>query len=479
MVDNSFGCPVAKKCGGCQLTNMSYEKQLSFKQAKVIKLMGRFGHVSEIIGMDDPYHYRNKVQAAFGVTRGGQIISGVYQSGTHRIVKVESCLIEDKKADEIIVFIRSLVRSFKLSVYNENTGRGFLRHVLVKRAFGTGEIMVVLVTGKEPFKSKNDFIKALLSRFSEITTVVQSVNDRYTSLVLGDAENVLYGDGYITDVLMGKKFRISARSFYQINYAGTGILYGKALDFAGLTGNERVLDAYSGVGTIGILAADRAGEVISVEMNRDAVRDAKVNAKINGVKNIKFFCADASDFLRELTLNGETVDVVIMDPPRAGSTPAFLQSVADSNAKKIVYVSCNPETLARDVGFLTRRNYKTCKIQPVDMFPHTNHVETVVSLVRKTPDMYADFKIDLDEQDLTASEANPTYEEIKDYIQEQYGVKVSSLYISYISQVKRKLGLEVGDAYNKPKTDKYKTPQCPPDKEEMIVAALKHFKMIK
>ena len=243
--------------------------------------------------------------------------------------------------------------------------------------------MVVLVTGKEPFKSKNDFIKALLSRFPEITTVVQSVNDRYTSLVLGEAENVLYGDGYITDVLMGKKFRISARSFYQINYAGTGILYGKALDFAGLTGNERVLDAYSGVGTIGILAADRAGEVISVEMNRDAVRDAKVNAKINGVKNIKFFCADASDFLRELTLNGETVDVVIMDPPRAGSTPAFLQSVADSNAKKIVYVSCNPETLARDVGFLTRRNYKTCKIQPVDMFPHTNHVECCVLLCRE------------------------------------------------------------------------------------------------
>ena len=383
MVDNSFTCPVAKKCGGCQLTNMSYEQQLSFKQAKVIKLLGRFCRVDEIIGMRDPYHYRNKVQAAFGVTRAGGVISGVYQSGTHKIVKTDSCLTEDKTADEIIVFIRSLVNSFKLSVYNENTGRGFLRHVLVKRAFGTGEIMVVLVTGREPFKSKNSFVKVLLNRFPAIKTVVQSVNDRFTSLVLGDTETVLYGNGYITDVLMGKKFRISARSFYQINYAGTEILYGKALEFAGLTGNETVMDAYSGVGTIGILASDRAGEVISVEMNRDAVRDAKVNAKLNGVGNISFYCADAAEFLREMTENGEKLDVVIMDPPRAGSTPVFLQSVAASAARKIVYVSCNPETLARDVGFLTRRGYKVQKIQPVDMFPHTVHVETVVLLSRK------------------------------------------------------------------------------------------------
>lgn len=382
MVDKSFDCPVAKKCGGCQLTNMSYEKQLSFKQAKVIKLMGRFGHVSEIIGMKNPFRYRNKVQAAFGVTRGGQIISGVYQSGTHKIVKVESCLIEDKTADDIIVYIRSLIRSFGLSVYNENTGRGFLRHVLVKRAFGTGEIMVVLVTGKEPFKSKNDFIKNLLNRFPKIKTVVQSVNDRFTSLVLGDRETVLYGDGYITDVLMGKKFRISARSFYQINYAGTEILYGKALDFAELTGSERVLDAYSGVGTIGILASDRAGEVISVESNRDAVRDAKINAKLNGVTNIKFFCADAAEFLREMTAENEAVDVIIMDPPRAGSSPVFLKSAVESNAAKIVYVSCSPETLARDVAFLTRHGYAVKKIQPVDMFPHTAHVETVVLLTR-------------------------------------------------------------------------------------------------
>lgn len=382
MVDKSFSCPAAKKCGGCQLTNMSYEQQLSFKQAKVIKLMGKFCHVSEIIGMDEPFHYRNKVQAAFGVTRGGQIISGVYQSGTHKIVKVDSCLIEDKKADEIIVFIRSLVKSFKLSVYNENTGRGFLRHVLVKRAFGTGEIMVVLVTGREPFKSKNDFVKALLARFPEITTVVQSINARFTSLVLGDTEIVLYGNGYITDKLMGKLFRISARSFYQINYAGTQKLYGKALEFAGLTGKERVVDAYSGVGTIGILASDGARQVISVELNKDAVRDARVNAKLNGVNNIDFYCADAADFLVEMSRRHEKVDVVIMDPPRAGSTPAFLKSIVAAEAEKIVYVSCAPDTLARDVNILVNNGYKVRNIQPVDMFPHTNHVETVCLLSR-------------------------------------------------------------------------------------------------
>lgn len=383
MVDKSFDCPVAKKCGGCQLTNMTYDKQLSFKQAKVIKLLGKYCRVSEIIGMDEPFHYRNKVQAAFGVTRSGQIISGVYQSGTHKIVKTDSCLIEDKTADEIIVFIRSLIKSFKLSVYNENTGRGFLRHILVKRAFGTGEIMVVLVTGNEPFKSKNGFLRVLLERFPDIKTVVQSINDRFTSLVLGDRETVLYGDGYITDKLMGKLFRISARSFYQINYAGTEKLYGKALEFAGLTGKERVIDAYSGVGTIGILASENAGEVISVELNKDAVRDARTNAAINGVKNIRFYCADAAEFLFDMSENGEKADVVIMDPPRAGSTPVFLKSVVKASADKIVYVSCNPETLARDLAFLTRNGYKVRKIQPVDMFPHTSHVETVVLMSRR------------------------------------------------------------------------------------------------
>lgn len=382
MKENIFPCAVAKKCGGCQLTNMTYEEQLSFKQAKVIKLLGRFGKVDNIIGMKEPYHYRNKVQAAFGRTRGGMIISGVYQSSTHNIVKIDSCYIEDKKADEIIVTIRELLKSFHLTVFDDRTGKGFLRHVLVKRAFGTGEIMVVLVTGTPVFKSKNDFCRALRKAHPEITTIVQNINNNYTSLVLGERELVLFGDGYITDELMGFKFRISPKSFYQINYEGTKQLYSKAMEYADISEDDVVVDVYAGVGTIGIIASPYAKEVISVELNKDAVRDAKINASINGVKNIRFFCADATEFLLEAAKENVKIDVVLMDPPRAGSTVQFMKSVCTLAPEKVVYVSCNPETLARDLTYFAKNGYKVKKIQPVDMFPHTNHVETVVLLSR-------------------------------------------------------------------------------------------------
>lgn len=378
-----FPCTVAKKCGGCQLTNMDYNQQLSFKQARVIKLLGRFGHVSEIIGMKDPYHYRNKVQAAFGRTKSGMIISGVYQSSTHNIVKVDSCLIEDKKADEIIVTVRELIRSFHLTVFDDRTGKGFLRHVLVKRAFGTGEIMVVLVTGTPVFKSKNDFCRELRRLHPEITTIVQNVNNNFTSLVLGEKETVLYGSGYITDELMGYKFRISPKSFYQINYEGTKVLYSKAMEFADFSKNDRVIDAYSGVGTIGMIASSYVKEVISVELNRDAVKDAKINAALNKIKNIRFFCADATEFLLTAAKENEKIDVVLMDPPRAGSTVPFMKSVCELSPEKVVYISCNPETLSRDIAYFLKNGYAVKKIQPVDMFPHTAHIETVVLLCRK------------------------------------------------------------------------------------------------
>ncbi len=383
MKDYVFPCSVAKKCGGCQLTNMPYDKQLSFKQSKVIKLLGKFCRVEEIIGMDDPYHYRNKVQAAFGQTKSGMIISGVYQSSTHNIVKVDSCLIEDIKADEIIVTVRELLKSFRLSVYNDRSGKGFLRHVLVKRAFGTGEIMVVLVTGTAEFKSKNNFCKALLKQHPEITTVIQNVNNNFTSLVLGDKEFVLYGDGYIVDELMGFKFRISPKAFYQINYKGTEILYGKALEFASVGNDDIVIDAYAGVGTIGIIASKYAKEVISVELNKDAVKDARINASVNRLKNIRFFCADATQFLLDAAKEKVNVDVVFMDPPRAGSTVSFMKSVCKLSPKKVVYISCNPETLARDLVYFSKNGYKVKKIQPVDMFPHTQHIETVVLLCKE------------------------------------------------------------------------------------------------
>ncbi len=382
MKDYIFPCSVAKKCGGCQLTNMSYDKQLSFKQSKEIKLLGKFCRVDEIIGMDDPYHYRNKVQAAFGQTKSGMIVSGVYQSSTHNIVKVDSCLIEDKKADEIIVSIRELLKSFKLSVYNDRNGKGFLRHVLVKRAFGTGEIMVVLVTGTTEFKSKNNFCRALLEKHPEITTIIQNVNNNFTSLVLGEKENILYGNGYIVDNLMGFKFRISPKAFYQINYKGTEILYGKAMEFADLSPDDVVIDAYSGVGTIGIIASRYAKEVICVELNSDAVKDARINASLNKLKNIRFYCADATQFLLDASKEKIDIDVVFMDPPRAGSTISFMKSVCKLAPGKVVYISCNPETLARDLVFFSKSGYKVKKIQPVDMFPHTQHIETVVLLCK-------------------------------------------------------------------------------------------------
>ena len=468
-------CPVFSKCGGCQLQNMTYDRQLSFKQAKCIKLLGRFGHVEEIIGMKEPVHYRCKVQAAFGRTRGGKIVSGVYQSSSHRIVLVDECMLENKKADKIIVDIRKLLTPFRLYPYDEDTGRGFLRHVLVRVGYHTGEIMVVLVTAVPQFTRKNDFIKELLKLHPEITTVVQNINPAHTSMVLGKDEKILFGRGYIEDTLCGCVFRISPTAFYQINPVQTEVLYNTAMEFAALTGNETVMDAYCGVGTIGLVASKQAKFVVGVELNPDSVKDAISNAKRNKAENIRFICGDAGEYAVQLAEDGEKADVLFMDPPRAGSDVKFMASAVKMAPKKIVYVSCNPETLARDLAYLVKNGYKVKKIQPVDMFPHTSHVETVVQLSRKRPDTYIDLKIDLDELDRTAAEAKPTYDEIKDYVFKNYGLKVSSL---YISQVKRKLGLEVGESYNKPKSADAKQPQCPEEKEKAIIEALKWFKMI-
>lgn len=382
-VGKGNACPLYKKCGGCQLQNMTYEQQLSFKQAKTIKYLGKFCHVEEIIGMAEPYHYRNKVQAAFGTTRGGKIISGVYQSSSHNIVLVDECKLEDRTADKIIVDIRNMLPKFKLTAYNEDTGRGFLRHVLVKRGFVTNEVMVVLVTGSSIFPGKKEFVKALLNAHEEITTIIWNINPAKTSLVLGKREEVLYGSGYIEDILCGKRFRISAKSFYQINPVQTEKLYSTAIDFASLTGKETVLDAYCGIGTIGLVAIDKAKQVIGVELNSDAVKDAIVNARLNSADNIRFYCADAGEFMTDMARAREKVDVVFMDPPRAGSDIPFLKSVVTLAPKKVVYVSCNVETQARDLIFLCRNGYSVKKIQPVDMFPHTSHVECVVMMSRK------------------------------------------------------------------------------------------------
>ena len=351
-------CKVAKKCGGCQYQGVPYEKQLSEKQKAVRQLMQPFCKTAEITGMQDPYHYRNKVHAVFARKKDGTIISGVYEEGTHRVVPVEACQIEDEKADAIINDIRGLLKSFKIKTYNEDTGYGLLRHVLIRRGFTTGEIMVVLVLGSPVMPSKNNFVKALRKLHPEITTVVLNVNDKRTSMVLGDRETTIYGKGYIEDVLCGLTFRISSKSFYQINPVQTEKLYGKAMELAGLTGKERVIDAYCGIGTIGMVAAKSAKEVIGVELNPDAVRDAIKNAKRNQMKNIRFYQDDAGRFMEKMAAKGEKADVVFMDPPRSGSTEQFMKSAVTLAPQKIVYISCDPQTQARDLKYLTKHGYK-------------------------------------------------------------------------------------------------------------------------
>lgn len=376
-------CPYAKKCGGCQYQGMDYTEQLKLKQKKVKELLKPYCPVHPIIGMENPTHYRNKVHAVFDRDRKNNPISGVYEEGTHKVVPIDACMIEDQKADEIIVTIRGMLKSFKISVYDEDTGYGLLRHVLVKRGFATGEIMVVLVTASPVFPSRNNFVKALRAKHPEITTIIQNINGRGTSMVLGDKEHILYGKGYIEDILCGCRFRISAKSFYQINPVQTEKLYAKAIELAHLTGKETVIDAYCGIGTIGLIAAPHAKQVIGVELNRDAVRDAITNAKRNQTKNIRFFCADAGQFMVDMADAGEKADVVFLDPPRSGSDEAFLESVVRLGPERVVYISCNPVTQERDLRFLCGKGYRAVGAWPVDLFPFTGHVENICEFVRK------------------------------------------------------------------------------------------------
>lgn len=380
--DKNRVCAISSKCGGCQWINKEYSEQLKAKETRFRKLMEPYGKPEPIIGMEAPTHYRNKVHAVFGEDRKHNAISGIYEAKSHRIVPVDSCLIENEKADEIIVSIRGLLKSFKIRPYNEDTGYGLLRHVLIRTGYATGQIMVVLVLSTPILPSKNNFVKALLKLHPEISTIVINVNDKNTSMVLGEKEHVIYGKGYIEDELCGKVFRISPKSFYQVNPAQAEKLYRKAIEYAGLTGKETVIDAYCGTGTIGIAASDNSGKVIGVELNPDAVRDAKANAKRNQVTNIEFYQNDAGVFLTEMANQGAKADVILMDPPRSGSTEAFLSSVVKLKAKKVVYVSCGPDTLVRDLKYLTKHGYQVVKSVAIDMFPFTEHVESCVLLCR-------------------------------------------------------------------------------------------------
>ena len=378
-------CPASDRCGSCRYLHLSYPEQLKAKQEILSSLLKGLCPLKGMIGMEEPWHYRNKVHAVFGCDQKGKPVSGIYEEGSHRIVPVEACLIEDKKADEIIGTIRRLLPSFKIRHYDEDTGYGLLRHVLVKRGFATGEIMVVLVTASPVFPSKNNFIRALLKEQPEITTIIQNINGRKTSMVLGEREQVLYGPGYIEDVLCGCTFRISPKSFYQVNPVQAEILYNKALELAGLTGKETVIDAYCGTGTIGIIASKKARQVIGVELNPDAVKDAVQNAKRNHADNVRFYCKDAGRFMAEMAARKERADVVIMDPPRTGSTKAFLDAIGILRPQKVIYISCGPDTLSRDLKYLKALGYQAREGWGADLFPWTGGIEAVVSLFFQHP----------------------------------------------------------------------------------------------
>ena len=378
--DQRFDCPYAAACGGCSLTDLGYRDQLAMKQAKVAGLLKPFGRVEPIRGMEHPYHYRNKVHAVFAADRRGRIVSGVYREGTHQVIPVENCLIEDERADAILTTVRKLAQEFRYQPYDEDRRTGFLRHGMVRA--GRKELMLILVTATPEFPAKNAFLKALLAAHPELTTVVQNLNNRATSMVLGKQDQVLYGKGYIEDTLCGRVFRVSPQSFYQVNSEQTEVLYGLAGEMAALTGRETVLDAYCGVGTIGLTLADRCKRLIGVELNPQAVRDAQGNARRNGIANANFYCDDAGQFMRHCAAEGYPVDVVMMDPPRSGSDAVFLNAVLQLHPKRLVYVSCDPVTLARDMAYLSRGGYTMRRAVPVDMFPATEHIETVVLMSR-------------------------------------------------------------------------------------------------
>lgn len=373
-------CKICTSCGGCQYQQLDYKAQLKYKTKRVKEALTRIAHVKQkvlpCLGMDDPYNYRNKIQVPFNKDRNGKVKFGFYKENTHIIMPIKECAIEDKRAAPILWDIKLLLEEMNIPCYNEDSGKGILRYVLIRTSYHYDELMVVLVTTQMNFPGQRNFINELINRHPEITTIVENVNSRHTNVILGNQEKVLYGPGHIKDDILGLSFEISAASFFQVNPVQVEKLYASALNLIDFNKKEVVLDAYSGVGTIGLIAARNAKKVISVEINKSAHKNAIENAKRSNIDNIEFHCADAGEFISKY--DGD-IDVLIMDPPRSGSDETFLSTVMNKRIKKIVYVSCNPETLARDIEYLSSM-YEVNYVQPVDMFPMTAHVETVVCL---------------------------------------------------------------------------------------------------
>ena len=475
-----------KKCGGCPLLALLYREQLAKKQARLQELLGGFAPVKAVQGMAEPLHYRNKAIASFATQRG-KLVCGLYAEGTHRVLPGADCLLQEEILNKTLAAVLDAARACRWTAYDEDRGTGLLRHTVL-RSSGGGKVLVTLVTPGPDLPGSKNFCTALRKKAPWVVSIVQNINPTRSSAVLGSREKTLYGPGFVLDTLCGTQFAISSRSFYQVNRTQTEVLYKKALELAKLTGRETVIDAYCGIGTIGLCAAPRAKQVIGVERNPAAVKDAAANARRNKIANARFVCADATEWMAAAAGEGLHPDVVFLDPPRAGSTPECIAAVNKMKPRRIVYVSCDPETLARDVAAFTRLGWRAAKFCPVDLFPQTKLVETVVLLSHKKADSYihidvefgeGEGKIPVDSIAKRAEAYKPkekvTYKMIKEYIEAKYGFKVHT---AYIAEVKRNLGLPMYDAPNAVEELKQPRKHPTPEKVEAIKDALRYFAVI-
>ncbi len=473
-------CEFARQCGGCQIQALSYDQQLVFKTNKVKGHLERIGGFTDIpmepiIGMDELFHYRNKAQFPVGRNKEGKIVTGFYAGRTHNIIENRDCALGVAENKEVLDRVIAHMEKYGIEPYNEATGKGLVRHVLIRYGYFTKEVMVCLILNGNKIPKEEQLVKSLCE-IPGMTSITINVNKKHSNVILGEEIRLLWGQEYITDRIGDISYQISPLSFYQVNPMQTQKLYAKALEYADLHGQETVWDLYCGIGTISLFLAQKAKFVRGVEIVPAAIENAKENAKLNGLENTEFFVGKAEEVLpREYKKNGVYADVIVVDPPRKGCDETLLETMVEMNPDRIVYVSCDSATLARDLKYLCERGYELRKVCPVDQFGMTVHVETVVLLSQQKPDDTIEIDLDLDELDATSAELKATYQEIKDYVLKEFGLKVSSL---YISQVKRKCGIEVGENYNLPKSENARVPQCPKEKEDAIKAALKYYAMI-
>ena len=467
-------CPYFPRCGGCTYRHIRYEEELRLKKQRVQDNLSRIGGsdvtVEEILGAQDTLRYRNKAQ--YPVSKDGAV--GFYRARTHEVIECEHCLLVKPEADAAAEALREYMQSCRVAGYDEKTGRGLVRHLYI-RSNAAGESLVCVLVNGDKLPKEDRLVTLLRDACPKCTGIVLGTNTKKGNVILGDRYRTLWGSDRLEDTLCGKTFRLSVPSFYQVNRVQAERLYAKAIEFAGLTGQETVLDLYCGAGTITLALSDHAKKVLGAEIVPEAIDDARENAARNGVKNAEFFCGDASDVAKKLARENLRPDVITVDPPRKGLAADVVESIAEMQPQRVVYVSCDSATMARDVKRLADLGYTAQRACAVDMFPRADHVETVVLLSQQKPDDTIEIDLDLDELDATAAETKATYEEIKAYVWEKHNMKVSSL---YISQVKRKCGLEVGQNYNLSKSENPKVPKCPAEKEAAIMNALKHFQMI-